>query len=135
MAKTVLVVDDSPLFLKAYDAALAVYPGEPIEVQHAGNGREALAKLALSPLLDLIILDVNMPVMDGPAFLAELRRDYASLDVPVVLSSTRAYATREQLGESAGVSAYLQKPFSPRELHTVLQALWGAPDAEGSAAR
>lgn len=134
MPKTVLVVDDSPLFLKAYDAALAAFPGEPIEVQHAGNGREALAKLALTPLLDLIILDVNMPVMDGPAFLAELRRDYASLGVPVVLSSTRAYATRDQLGESAGVSAYLQKPFSPRELHAVLQSLWGAPDAERSTA-
>lgn len=124
MAKMVLVVDDSPLFLKAYDAALASYPGETVEVQHAGNGREALAKIALTPLLDLVILDVNMPVMDGPTFLGELRREYASLDVPVVMSSTRAYATRQQLGPEAKVAAYMQKPFSPRELHAVLDALW-----------
>src|SRR6185437_16394146 len=65
---------------------------EPLEVLYASNGQEALAQVAQVPSIDLIVLDVNMPVMDGPAFLDRLRRDYASLDIPVMFSSTRAYA-------------------------------------------
>ena len=124
MSKTVLVVEDSALFQKAYAAALAAYAREPLEVLFASNGEEALNQVEQHPTIDLILLDVNMPVMDGPAFLDRLRRDYASLDIPVMFSSTRAYAMRDELGSSLGVVAYLQKPFAPRELHTLLDKIW-----------
>ncbi len=124
MSKTVLVVEDSALFQKAYAAALSTYAREPLDVLYASNGEEALAQVEQRPTIDLIVLDVNMPVMDGPAFLERLRRDYASLEIPVMVSSTRAYAMRDQLGNSMGVVAYLQKPFSPRELHALFDKLW-----------
>jgi two-component system chemotaxis response regulator CheY len=124
MSKTVLVVEDSALFQKAYATALATYGREPLEVLYASNGQEALAQVAQVPSIDLIVLDVNMPVMDGPAFLDRLRRDYASLDIPVMFSSTRAYAMRDKIGSSLGVVAYLQKPFAPRELHALLDKIW-----------
>lgn len=124
MSKTVLVVEDSALFQKAYAAALSTYAREPLEVLYASNGEEALAQVEQRPAIDLIVLDVNMPVMDGPAFLERLRREYASLEIPVMFSSTRAYAMRDQIGNSLGVVAYLQKPFAPRELHALLDKLW-----------
>ena len=124
MSKTVLVVEDSALFQKAYAAALQSYARAPLDVLYASNGQEALAQVEQQPAIDLIMLDVNMPVMDGPAFLEHLRRDYASLDIPVMVASTRAYAMRDAMGSTAGVVAYLQKPFSPRELHTLLDQIW-----------
>ena len=124
MSKTVLVVEDSALFQKAYAAALQSYARAPLDVLYASNGQEALAQVEQQPAIDLIMLDVNMPVMDGPAFLEHLRRDYASLDIPVMVASTRAYAMRDAMGSTTGVVAYLQKPFSPRELHTLLDQIW-----------
>lgn len=124
--KTVLVVEDSALFQKAYAAALGSYTGQPLDVFYASNGAEALSQIEQHPFIDLIILDVNMPVMDGPAFLGRLRADYASLEIPVLCSSTRAYALRESIGPDAGVVAYLQKPFAPRELHQRLDEIWSA---------
>ncbi|HXY29419.1 MAG TPA: response regulator [Gemmatimonadaceae bacterium] len=126
MTKTVLVVEDSALLQKAYGTALASYPNAKLEVLYASNGAEALEKLSQSPLIDLIILDVNMPVMEGTVFLEHLRRDYAAFDIPVILASTRAYATRAVLGPSAGIAACLQKPFAPRELHGLLDGIWSA---------
>ena len=105
-------------------ALVSTYAGKPLDVLYASNGEEALVQVEQRPTIDLIVLDVNMPVMDGPAFLERLRRDYASLEIPVMVSSTRAYAMRDQLGNSMGVVAYLQKPFSPRELHALLDKLW-----------
>jgi len=124
MSRTILVVEDSALFQKAYASALASYRGGPLDVLYASNGQEALAQLEAHPATDLIILDVNMPVMDGPAFLARLRRDYASLETPVLVASTSAYAMRDRLGADAGVVGYLQKPFAPRELHGLLDRVW-----------
>jgi len=124
MSKTVLVVEDSALFQKAYTAALASYPGDSLEVLYASNGEEAIAQVEQRPAIDLVVLDVNMPVMDGPAFLERLRRDYPSLDIPVMFSSTRAYAMRDKIGDTMGVVAYLQKPFAPRELHALLDKIW-----------
>ncbi|HEY7877038.1 MAG TPA: response regulator, partial [Gemmatimonadaceae bacterium] len=124
MSKTVLVVEDSALFQKAYAAALQSYARDSLEVLYASNGQEALAQVEQRPAIDLIVLDVNMPVMDGPAFLERLRRDYASLEIPVMFASTRAYAMRDTIGDSAGVVAYLQKPFAPRELHALLDGIW-----------
>lgn len=123
MSKTVLVVEDSALFQKAYATALQSYARSPLDVLYASNGQEALTQIEQRPAIDLIVLDINMPVMDGPSFLERLERDYASLDIPVMISSTRAYAMRDAPGGAPGVVAYLQKPFAPRELHALLDRI------------
>ena len=131
MAKTVLIVDDARGLQKIYDEWLRAYPGEPLELIFAANGREALDRLAEHPLLDLIITDVKMPEMDGPTFLARIRRDYAAFNIPVILASTRAAQVVVHEGRAAelGITTYLLKPFGRDQLFAALDAIWSSRPA------
>ena len=129
MSKHVLVVDDSPVLRSLYAEWLAAYTATPVVSVFAANGREALERLAESPLLDLIITDVKMPEMDGLTFLTHVRRDYASFEIPVILASTRANAVveHEKRGAELGITAHLLKPFGQDQLHAMLDRVWGIP--------
>ncbi len=129
MLKHVLIVDDSPVLRSLYAEWLAAYTGGPVTSVFACNGREALERLAESPLLDLIITDVKMPEMDGLTFLTHLRRDYSAFDIPVILASTRANAVieHEKRGAELGITTHLLKPFGQDALHAALDRVWGTP--------
>ncbi|RKH11834.1 response regulator [Corallococcus sp. CA053C] len=115
--KPVLVVEDD----EDVRAAVAeILEGEGYEVVVAANGREALEELVHVKSPCLILLDLRMPVMDGPEFLSRLRADWPKLkDVPVLLLTA---VVTEALPGTHGI---LRKPIIPDELVTSVSRLTG----------
>ena len=119
----VLVVDDSSLVRLYYRSALEK---AGFEVEQAINGIEAMER-TLSQPFDLVIVDVNMPRMDGFTFVRALRRiatDVASL--PALMISTEAEVQDVAAARAAGANFYLVKPVSEAELVRHVCVLTGA---------
>ena len=112
----VLVVDDDVELVGLLRFALA---SAGYEVVSAFDGGQALAKLAESSF-DLVILDVNLPVIDGFGVLRELR---SRSQVPVMMLTVRAAEEDEVEGLDLGADDYLKKPFSPRALLARVRSL------------
>ena len=110
--RLVLVADDDDDILALVTAVLERSGHEVIA---AHDGAEALA-LAHRRRPDLAVLDIAMPELDGLEVLRRLRMDTGTSDLPVVLLSARAQETGVVRGFASGASAYVRKPFSPREL-------------------
>jgi CheY-like chemotaxis protein len=104
--RRILVVDDSRSVRQAIEGALEPYG---FEVELADNGAAALAKLRRSPF-DLVFLDLNMPVLDGPGMLRILR--HSGIPVKVVLVTSGASTATVASTVKLGASDYLQKPFT-----------------------
>jgi two-component system, chemotaxis family, chemotaxis protein CheY len=105
----VLVVDDANLVRLYYRGILE---GRGYDVDEAFNGLEALEKLLADPA-DLLIVDVNMPQMDGVAFLKALRRDDSTIgSIPALVTSSESGAQDFAAAREAGANAYLVKPVS-----------------------
>jgi two-component system, OmpR family, response regulator MtrA len=108
----VLIADDDEDILSLVKAVLE---RSGHEVVAASDGAEALASVrARKP--DLVVLDIAMPEVDGLEVLRRLRADPTTSELPVVLLSARAQEADVERGFAIGASAYLKKPFSPREL-------------------
>lgn len=123
MKKKVLVVDDSLLLHRMYDLALKSYAHCVVEPHFAASGAEALERLAEHPDMALVMMDVNMPAMTGLECLERLRREPALCDIPVVLQSTEDQLSDIQRGLAAGARGYLAKPFTPAQLHQLLDTV------------
>ncbi|MGC4053390.1 MAG: response regulator [Paludibaculum sp.] len=84
--------------------------------------------------MDLILTDINMPVMDGEGLLEELKRDAALSSIPVVVVSTDSTDQRMDKLMRLGARSYVRKPFPPEKLSEVLAAIFpemaGADTAE-----
>ncbi|MEW6364617.1 MAG: response regulator [Acidobacteriota bacterium] len=112
----ILIVEDSPLHQKVYDLILGLYRRRGVVLLHASNGREGLAVLAANPDADLIILDINMPVMSGLEFLGHIRRERAFESIPVIICSTEGKDDDIRRGLRMGARGYIKKPFTHGEL-------------------
>lgn len=118
----VLVVDDSSLVRLYYRSALEA---AGFEVEQALNGIEATEK-ALARDFDLLIVDVNMPEMDGFSLVRELRhRKEDGADVPILIITTEAGETDIADARAAGANYYLVKPVSEADLVRHVAALAG----------
>lgn len=114
--KQVLIVDDSDLALSVLEAMLRTYFTQT-EIIRAKNGKEALEKFQLiSP--DLIISDIDMPIMGGVELFREVRK---ISPVPVLLISG-GYG-EEKRKEAEGVDAFMSKPVRPSALYAVITAI------------
>jgi CheY-like chemotaxis protein len=120
MPVKILVVDDSTLLHKMYDLALRAYRACAIEPHFASNGRDGLVQLQAHPDVALILLDVNMPTMSGLEFLRHVKAEPAMAHVPVVMQSTEDQQDDVRRALDAGASSYLAKPFTPAQLHALL---------------
>lgn len=121
-ALRVLIVDDSALVRMYYREALerAGYA-----VEQAMNGLEGMEK-ALAGQFDLLIVDINMPKMDGFSFLRELRRSGTQAGlVPALVITTEAGAQDIEEARSAGANFYLVKPVSESDLRGYVAVLSG----------
>lgn len=122
--KRVLVVDDASLVRRFYREALE-HAG--FEVDEALNGVEALEKL-LGDSFDLVIVDINMPQMDGFTFMKALRRQAAPLSsIPALIISTEAGAQDRAAARSAGANFYLVKPVRQDTLVEHVALMCGIP--------
>lgn len=130
MAYNVLVVDDSRIMRDMVARAVSMSGLDIAAVDTACDGRDALAKLRAS-WFDLVLLDVNMPVMTGEQFLVALRADLGLRDTLVVVVSTESSLPR--IARLRGLGAgFVHKPFRPEELVAAVQQLLQAPRAAGA---
>ena len=111
-AGTVLVVDDSVATRRILCRALVA---AGYGVQEAGDGRQALDACRFDRP-DLVLLDIDMPVMDGLAALREMKRDAALSSLPVLFLTARTGGTDVAAGLELGAQDYLRKPCEPAEL-------------------
>lgn len=127
MAFNFLVVDDSNIARKVIVKTLGL-SGVPVgTIFEAAHGAEAL-DIIHSQWIDLVFLDINMPVMDGIEFIRELREDPEQRSTPVVIVSTEGSRVRKAELADYDVKAYLRKPVQPENIaETVRDALgWRA---------
>lgn len=86
------------------------------DIIEAGDGEEGFRKLSENMPLDLILLDWNMPVMDGLTFLKKIRADASFKNVKVIMCTSESEKTRVVEALKAGANNYLVKPFTPEAL-------------------
>jgi two-component system chemotaxis response regulator CheY len=114
----VLVVDDSPTMVMSLKTTLAM---RGFEVQTAGNGREAMNKLQAGLKPNLVLTDINMPVMGGMELIRNIRALPALKFVPILTLTTESEATKREEGKRAGATGWLVKPLSGNDLITVIK--------------
>jgi CheY-like chemotaxis protein len=94
------------------------------QIFEANSGREGLHFIDLAPeMVDLIICDWNMPDMDGLSLLKQIRTVFANM--PFLMLTGRCDLDSVHEAKSAGVSAYIRKPFSPNQLEAKLRIMQG----------
>ena len=121
MGKKIMCIDDASTIRK-----LVVKSLEPkgYEIVEAENGKDALAKCAETKV-DLFIVDVNMPEMDGFTFVEHLKKDATYNAYPIIFLTTESSAEMKQRGKELGVSGWIVKPFEPATLNKVIDVLLG----------
>jgi two-component system, chemotaxis family, chemotaxis protein CheY len=119
--RKVLIVDDSKLLHRMFEMMLRQYP-----LVHAYDGREGLTRLAENTDIDLVLLDVNMPHMNGIEVLSAMKADPRFAAIPVVLITTEGSEEQTDRGLALGASEYVKKPFRNEELLAVVQRLTAA---------
>jgi len=119
MAKSVLTVDDSRTMREMVAFTLRQAGYDVFEAEH---GQAAIAVLKTKPA-DVIITDLNMPVMDGVALIRALRADPKHRSVPIVMLTTESDANKKAEGKSAGATGWLVKPFDPERLIDVVKRI------------
>jgi two-component system chemotaxis response regulator CheY len=128
MPLNVLVVDDSAVMRSMIIRTLKL-SGLPLaEVHQAANGAEALAFLDTN-WVDLALVDINMPVMDGEEMIARLRDNPMTEDLAVVVVSTESSETRIQLLRARG-ARFVHKPFNPEMIRDTVVELTGVSDEQ-----
>lgn len=131
MGLDVLIVDDSPAMRSFIGRVLDLSGMEIGERLEAGHGAEALEILSKS-WVDVILTDINMPVMNGEEFLTAVCARGDLKTVPVVVVSTDSTGSRMERMLSLGAKGYVKKPFSPEllreELERVLEVSCGGND-------
>lgn len=119
MSKTALVIDDSLTFRQMVSMALTDAQFTVIE---ASNGQEALDKLT-GKKVDIIISDVNMPVMDGITFVKNARARPGTKTTPILMLTTESQTEVKQQGKAAGATGWIVKPFNAAQLLKVVSDL------------
>ena len=120
---TVLIVDDE---FPIRNALSLKFKNAEFHVIAAGDGREAL-DLIREEKPDIVITDFQMPVMNGMELVRALRADESTRSVPIIMLTARGQQLEEEnFMEDTGIEAYMNKPFSPREVVSKASSLIGA---------
>lgn len=128
MAFNVLVVDDSAVMRQMVVRTLRM-SGVPLgQVLEAGNGEEGLHVLQ-EQWVDLLLLDINMPVMNGEEMLRRVRGNPDTENLPVIVVSTEGSETRLQNLQELGATI-VRKPFAPETLRDNILRVTGVTDVE-----
>lgn len=121
MTAAILTVDDSMSVRVAIRIALN---NAGYSVEEAANGAEGVAK-ANGGSYDLIVTDLNMPVMDGLTMIEQLRRIPAYAGVPIIFLTTESDAAMKERAKAAGATGWLTKPFDPEQLVRIVKKVLG----------
>ena len=118
MAKTILVVDDSATMLMSLKTTLTM---GGYQVETASNGQLALDKLKAGAKPNLILTDVNMPVMGGMELIGKARALPGLRFIPILTLTTESEAGKRDEGKRAGATGWLVKPVSGNDLLKVIK--------------
>ncbi len=117
----ILLVEDDPDIQAVAQLALEAVGGFRVTI--CSSGQEALAS-APGFLPDLILLDVMMPEMDGPAILAQLRTSPPTAETPVIFMTAKAQRHEIVAYQTLGAAGVITKPFDPMTLPSTLVQIW-----------
>ena len=130
MSKRILCIEDEPEMIELIRLILA---RAGYEVLGAESGPDALDLLAANPDIDLILLDLMMPEMDGWEVYQRLKADERTSQIPVIIVTAKAQRIDRVLGlYIVGVDDYLTKPFSPKMLLESVQKILEKQDGAGT---
>jgi two-component system chemotaxis response regulator CheY len=122
MPKTIMTVDDSSSVRQMVRFTLT---DEGYQVIEAINGQDALTKMGTGDTsgshVDMVITDLNMPVMDGIELIREIRRRPDSRFIPVIMLTTESQNEKKMEGKAAGATGWIVKPFRPDQLLAVIK--------------
>jgi len=121
MIKKLMVVDDSALIHQMYRLVMSRYHCTFVD---AMNGQEAHDLLATHKDIDLILLDINMPVMNGVQFLEKAAPLNITSKIPIIVISTEGKEADTIRGLKLGARGYLTKPFHPAALHEMIEKIF-----------
>ena len=121
MLNKVLVVDDSALIHQMYKMVLSRYK---CTIVAAKNGQDALDSLVKHPNINLMLVDINMPVMNGLEFIKKVKELGVYSHIPIVIVSTEGKEEDTKRGLALGAKGYVTKPFQPSDLHAVIDVLY-----------
>ena len=121
MTASILSVDDSASIRMAINIALTA---SGYRVTEAENGADGIAK-ANAGAFDLIITDLNMPVMDGLTMIEQLRKLPAHVGVPIIFLTTESDSAMKERAKAAGATGWLTKPFDPDRLVGIAKKVLG----------
>lgn len=121
MAVKILAVDDSASMRQMVSFTLK---GAGYEVEEAADGQQAL-NIAKGGKFNLVISDVNMPVMDGITLIKELRTLADYKFTPILMLTTESTSDKKQEGKSAGATGWIVKPFNPDQLLATVKKVVG----------
>ena len=132
MAFNILIVDDSKIIRSMVERTIRI-SGVPVgEIFEAANGAEGLEVLN-SQWIDLVMADINMPVMDGMAMLDKMHEQELLHAVPVVIVSTEGSETKIEKLWRQGIKAFIRKPFTPEAIRSVIRDILGEwTDGDGT---
>ncbi len=119
MTKTIMIVDDSTSMRQVVSIALT---GAGHTVIECRDGKDALDKLK-GQKINMIVSDVNMPVMDGISFVKALKEIPAYKFTPVLMLTTESQEAKKAEGKAAGVRAWMVKPFKEDQLLAAVEKL------------
>ena len=108
-----LVVEDSPTMSQLIAFALKRIRGA--KIVEASDGIEALKKIAVEKF-NLIITDINMPIMDGLKLISLIRENVQHKETPIIIITSDLSEEQRKIGLTVGANAYLTKPIQPAEL-------------------
>ncbi|HYM33841.1 MAG TPA: response regulator [Steroidobacteraceae bacterium] len=117
----VFYVDDEPDIREVVELALGLVPG--LTVRTCPSGTQALQELPLV-MPDLVLLDVMMPGLDGPATFAKMREDERLRSLPVIFMTAKALPQEIDRFMQLGAVGVISKPFDPVQLGVRVQELW-----------
>jgi len=128
MNSLILLVEDNEATLNLMQTQLTLLG---YRVTTAKNGAEAVA-IAIAELPDLILMDIQMPVMDGLDAASQIRKEPTTQVIPILATTAKAMSGDKQKCLDSGCNDYIAKPFTHRQLQIAVEKLLTKPSNDGS---
>jgi len=116
-----LIVEDSPTMRQLISFSLKRFPNA--KIIEAADGLDALRKLSGPEKIDLIVTDINMPVMDGLKLVSMVRQNASLRNIPIIIITTEGAEEDRERGLALGANAYIPKPIQSSHLIRTISEL------------
>ena len=124
MSYSILIVDDSLPMRSVIKRTFKAAGYANSQFHDAANGKEAL-ELMKNSWIDIVVIDYNMPVMNGLEFIQTIKKEDLLKDIPVVVISTEGNAAKIKEFMDSGAAGYITKPFTPETIRDLIIQLLG----------